>query len=234
MADFFILSGGAAQGLVGRLQEPFEADSGDHVKATFGAVGAMQKLLGEGAACDLLILTKTLVTQLAKEGKVLADSITDLGLVKTGIAVKQGASLPRVGDAKTLRTALLAADAIYLPDPVLATAGIHFQKVLQQLGIADTVAARLRPFPNGNAAMRAMAQSKDKRPIGCTQVTEILITAGVQLVANLPAQYELATVYTAAVPVNTRREASARLRAQLLAAPTHAALRLESGFLALA
>ena len=49
MADFHVLSGGAAQGLVRKLQEAFERASGDRLQATFGAVGAMQKKLAERA-----------------------------------------------------------------------------------------------------------------------------------------------------------------------------------------
>ena len=56
-----ILSGGAAQGLVGRLQPAFEKEHGCRIEGSFGAVGAMKdKLLG-GAPCDLLILTQALI-----------------------------------------------------------------------------------------------------------------------------------------------------------------------------
>jgi molybdate transport system substrate-binding protein len=68
-----------------------------------------------------------------------------------------------VRDADSLRAALLAADAIYMPDPQLATAGIHFKKVMQQLGIEDTVAARVRPHPNGNAAIAATPPKTGQR-----------------------------------------------------------------------
>ena len=233
MADFHVLSGGAAQGLVRKLQDAFERASGDRLQATFGAVGAMQKKLADGAPCDLLILTRPLIAQLMQAGTVRADGITDLGTVKTGVAVKQGSTLPDVHDADSLRTALLAADAIYMPDPQLATAGIHFKKVMQQLGIEDTVAARVRPYPNGNAAMTAMAASADIYPIGCTQVTEILITPGVQLVADLPPVFELATVYTAGVCSAAQRWVSAHLLARLLSDDEHADMRRESGFLPL-
>ena len=233
MADFHVLSGGAAQGLVRKLQEAFERASGDRLQATFGAVGAMQKKLAEGAPCDLLILTRPLIAQLVQAGTVQADGITDLGTVKTGIAVKQGTTTPPVHDADSLRAALLAADAIYMPDPQLATAGIHFKKVMQQLGIEDAVSARVRPFPNGNAAMTAMAASADAHPIGCTQVTEILITQGVQLVADLPPAFELATVYTAGVCSAAQRRVSAHLLMRLLSDDEHAAMRRESGFLPL-
>ena len=78
----------------------------------------------------------------------------------------------------SLRAALLAADAIFVPDTKASTAGIHVAKVLQQLGIADEVAARLKIYPNGATAMRHLAASDAQRPIGCTQSTEIISTDG--------------------------------------------------------
>ncbi len=66
MADFQVLSDSAAQGLVRKLQDTFERVSGDRLQATFGAVGAMQKLLTQVAPCELLILTRPLITRLAQ------------------------------------------------------------------------------------------------------------------------------------------------------------------------
>ena len=81
-----------------------------------------------------------------------------------------------------LRAAFLAADAIFVPDIKASTAGIHVAKVLQQLGIAGEVEARLRIYPNGATAMRHLAASDAARPVGCTQSTEIISTEGVDAV----------------------------------------------------
>ena len=53
---------------------------------------------------------------------------------------------PEVADAVSLRTALLMAEGIYFPDPVKATAGIHFASVVDRLGIRHEVEARFRTF----------------------------------------------------------------------------------------
>ena len=53
--------------------------------------------------------------------------------------------------------------------------------------------------------MRALAASRSARPIGCTQATEILSTPGVTVAGALPAGFELATTYTAAVAANAVR-----------------------------
>jgi molybdate transport system substrate-binding protein len=102
--------------------------------------------------------------------------------------------------------------------------------VLDALGIAAEVAARLRPFPNGAAAMQALARAPDARPIGCTQVTEILNTPGVALVGPLPIEFELATVYTAGVCTRAALPDQARDFAALLGSPAARAVREQAGF----
>ena len=112
------------------------------------------------------------------EKLVIAASIADVGLVETALAVRTGDPEATVRDAADLREALRASDAIFVPDTKASTAGIHIANVLDRLGIADVVAARLRIFPNGATAMRELAASKARRPIGCTQSTEIISTEG--------------------------------------------------------
>ncbi|HEY2135709.1 MAG TPA: substrate-binding domain-containing protein, partial [Xanthobacteraceae bacterium] len=153
-----ILSGGAAQGLVAALTPQFRAATGADIEGTFGAVGAMRDKLTAGASADMLILTSSLIAELTLAGHVAAGSAADLGSVATGVAVRTGDPALAISDADALRAALRAADAIYFPDPKLATAGIHFAKVLERLGIAAEVAGRLRTFPNGATAMRALAE----------------------------------------------------------------------------
>jgi len=229
-----LLSGGAAQGLVNDLKPSIEVATSTMMSSTFGAVGLMKQKLIEGAPCDVVILTAALIEQLTASGHVLAGSARHLGPVKTGVAVKSGSPWPQVETAEQLKAAMLAATGIYFPDPQLATAGIHFMKVLNGLGIADTVASKLRPYPNGNTAMNAMAACDDPQVIGCTQVTEILITAGVDLVANLPIEFELATMYTAGVRSTSTCAQQAQAMVDILTSSEHANLRAKGGFLPVA
>ena len=225
-----ILSGGAAQSVVDALAADFEAATGYGLACTFSAVGAMKAKLLAGAPADLVILTQALIAELAAGGQVAANSCADLGRVRTGIAVRAADPLPDIAGAHALRHALLAAGGIYFPDPQKATAGIHFAGVLDKLGIRAEVEARLNPFPNGNSAMRELAQAKGARLIGCTQVTEIKSTPGVALVGLLPREFELATVYSVGVCTNAASAAVARRFAALLTGEATRALRVRAGF----
>ena len=159
----------------------------------------MADKLRAGTPADIVVLTESILADLASQGLVLTASIADIGLVQTAIAVRSGDPLVSVEDAAQLRDAFLGSDAIFVPDTVASTAGIHVAKILKRLGIAEAVATRLKIFPNGATAMRNLAASRAAKPIGCTQATEILNTAGVSISGALPGEYALSTIYTAGI-----------------------------------
>jgi len=232
MTDLNILSGGAAQGLVGSLAAEFKARTGFDISGEFGAVGAMADKLRNGVAADVIVLTSALVAKLAGERLVAPSSIKDVGLVETALAVRARDPKVTVNNADDLRDALLASDEIHVPDIKASTAGIHVAKVLAQLGIADEVANRLKIHPNGATAMRELAASSAKRPIGCTQSTEIISTDGVQLSSALPKGCELATMYTAAVTTSAAHAREAQGLIVLLTSAEARDARARAGFAA--
>jgi molybdate transport system substrate-binding protein len=225
-----ILSGGAAQGLVASVTDVFTAQTGRGIDGTFGAVGVMAAKLREGVACDVMISTAALIAELSGQG-LLDGPAAALGAVETAVAVRDGDAAPAIGDGDALREALLASDAIYVPDIVASTAGIHVAKVLRDLGIFDTVQPRLKVFPNGATAMRELAASTAQRPIGSTQSTEIIVTKGLQLIGVLPQPHGLATVYSAAVTVRAQDAKAARALVELLVSPAQRDARMRAGFL---
>ena len=120
----------------------------------------MADKLRKGVPADIVILTAALVGKLAEEKLVVAASIADVGWSRPPLAVRTGDPQVAVRDAADLREALLASDAIFVPDTKASTAGIHVANVLEQLGIADEVVAASGSFPNGATAMRELAASE--------------------------------------------------------------------------
>jgi molybdate transport system substrate-binding protein len=231
MTNLNILSGGAAQGLVASLAPQFKKLTGFEITGEFGAVGAMADKLRKGTAADIIILTAKIIADLARENLVSRNSIADVGPVETALAVRAGDPQVVASDAAALRAAFLAADAIFVPDTKASTAGIHVAKVLQQLGIADEVAARLKIFPNGATAMAHLAASDTSKPIGCTQSTEIISTPGVMVSGSLPEGCELATMYTAAVAARAANAKQALALIELLIGAGQREQRERAGFL---
>jgi len=207
-----IISAGAAKGLISELQEPFCKTLPPQMKlsfeCTFGAVGAMRDVfLGEatqtipGNLCGVVMVSsEAILRPLMEEGSLVASSYSPIGWVSTAMARLQGdTSVQAMDSEEALKEALLGAPAIYTPDTDKSTAGIHFKKVLSTLGVWESLSTRVHNFPNGAAAMGQMA--KDQRPgaLGCTQVTEINYTDGVEVISILPKRFELHTLYSAAV-----------------------------------
>lgn len=225
-----ILSGGAANGLVSMIQEPFEAQTLQHVVGDYGAVGVMRDRILAGEPVDLVILTRALIYELAESGHVDRSSIRDIGEVVTGISVIHGQPIPAVSTIGCLRQTLLQAEALYVPDTDQSTAGRHIAKVLGALGLTETFKTRLREYPNGQTAMAAMVRNGSPASIGCTQITEILNTPGVEYAGDLPAEHSLSTIYTAAVSAKAASATNAFALIDMLTAPQIANERRERGF----
>lgn len=230
MRRLHVIAAGASKELVSTLGARMSEAGEAVVDGTFGAVGAMRERLLSGASCDVVVLTEAQIAALEQDGHLVAGTAVPLGRVRTGIAVRAGDRVPAIDTEDALRAAFLAAGGIYVPDTAQSTAGRHFMTVLERLGIAETVAARVRSFPNGATAMRHMAETTEPNAIGCTQVTEINYTKGLQLVGPLPEALGLATIYTAAVSTRAAEPALARRLVGLLTGAEAAALRAQGGF----
>jgi len=224
-----LLCAGAVQGLVRLLQPRFSAETGATLNARFGAVGAMKEALAAGTPCDVMIVTDAMVVELQASGALSLKPPAPLGRVRTGVAVRSGEPRPDIATPAALAASLRAARAVYFPDPQRSTAGIHFASVLDRLGLSEELAPRLHTFPNGATAMRELADI-GTGAIGCTQITEIMYTPGITLVGPLPDEFELATVYTAAVALRAAQPVLAQRFIDLLAGPGTRALRADGGF----
>jgi molybdate transport system substrate-binding protein len=225
-----VLGAGAAKGAVQALQAEFLSSTGGTVKASFGAVSTIKEQLDAGAACDVVILTAQMLDDLQAQGRLVAGTIAALGRVETGIAVRTGETFPAISERNAFGASLKRAKAIYLPDPVRSTAGIHFVSVLKKLDIFGDMEAKLRFYPNGALAMTHLSQTTELEMIGCTQVTEILCTEGVSLVGLLPKEFELSTVYSAAISRNPTSLDLAHRFIELLTGSQTKKLRVDGGF----
>ncbi len=79
--------------------------------------------------------------------------------------------------------------------------------------------------------MREMAASGARRPLGCTQSTEIISTKGVMLSGVLPAGCELATMYTAGVTATAAHAPQAQVLIDLLIGDGQRGRRERAGFI---
>ena len=193
--------GAPRRGWSARWSEDFRAAHRREVAGTFSAVGAMREKLARRRAMRHRHPDRAQVAELAAPGACCPAPRAARRRAHRRRSAR-GEPCPTSPTGR-LRATLLAARGIYFPTRS-ATAGIHFMKVLA--GWASTTRSRRAScrFPNGATAMRELAR-QGRGPVGCTQITEIRYTPGVALVGPLPPEFELATVYTAAVAADARQ-----------------------------
>jgi molybdate transport system substrate-binding protein len=225
-----VLSAGAAETLLRTLAPQFEAAIACSIESEFGNAGVIAAKLKAQQAADLVILPEKSIQEFARGAIVVRDSVIPLGTVGTALAVPAGEAAPRLDGIDRFKQALLNSPSLYAPEWRNATAGIHFRRILESLGIWDGVEPRLKTFPNGAAAMRALAAASGPC-IGCTQATEISGEPGVTFAGYLPDQFKLETVYSAGVCTSATDKSLARKFVALITGEQSRATRAAAGFL---
>ncbi len=226
-----VLAAGAAKAAVERIAPEFTRQTGHTLNATFDTVGAQRDRVLNGApgtVADVVILSHAVITQLRSAGRLNQDSARNLGVVSVSLAVPQGAPVPDISSPQALKQTLLAAPSIAYADPARgATAGTHFAKVLDTLGLSQTLQPRITVLPFGVEVIKDV--SHGKYALGVSQSSEILQHPGITMVGPLPVPLALSTGYAAA---QTSPQAAANVLMTYLASEVALQHFRATGFLA--
>lgn len=215
-AELQVLAAGAVQSVFLATKADFERESGHTLKFAFGPVGAMQNRIAGGEAADVTALSDAGLKGLADKNLLVPNSRLPLGAVGSGLAVKAGAPVPKLGTPDELRAALLAAKSIAYPDPGRgATSGIHFAGVLEKLGIAEQMKPKTTLWPTGAEAIDKVA--KGEAEMGLSQASEVLATPGITFAGPLPRELQNSTVYSAAAVAAAKSPEAAQAYLRFLA-----------------
>jgi len=195
-------------------------------EATYDTVGAARDRVLAGEACDLVLVSTPAMDALQQAGRI-APPRHLLGRTGAGFAIPPGSPPPDLSDEAAVAAVLRAAPAIAMADPASgATAGRHFQAVLDRLGLAEELAPKISRHRNGMLAVAEVAAGR--AAIAVSQGTEILVAPGVALGGMLPESLQLWTGYEAARAAGGDARAQAILR--LIASKTGKAAFSAIGF----
>jgi molybdate transport system substrate-binding protein len=204
-AEIKVLSTHAAMEALSELGPQFERATGHKLSFSYDPANIIKRQIEGGSAFDVAIVTRGVIDDLAKQGKIAADSRADIGRSGLGISVREGAPKPDISTVDGFRQALLSAKSLIRSTE--GTSGIYFDKLVERLGIADEMRSKIKLGPSGRLAEFV---ARGEVEMAVQQVSELLPVHGAQFVGPFPPELQLYTVFSAGISsASENREAAA-------------------------
>ena len=196
-----ILSAGAPKTGVARCAEAFTQKTDIPVSVEFATAPELRNAIGSGTSdADIVVAPVPTAEAFTAEGHTVAGSGSIVGSVKAAVTVRDGAIEPDLSSAERLKQAIIEADSLVYNK---ASSGQYIATMMENLGIADEVAAKTTRTKTGAAVMEHLHTSNLTNEIGFGQATEIQVQIdkglNVKLVGPLPKEVEKVTTYQSAL-----------------------------------
>lgn len=192
-----VLSAGAMEPGMRAALARFAAGGGAPVQVAYATAPQLRERLAAGETPDLLIAPVGLVNELAAAGRLTGERAT-LGRVGVGVAVRQGAPVPEIGDVAAFRRAIEEAERVVFNR---ASTGLYLERLFERMGLTATVAPKAVRYATGAEVMKHLVEGSG-REIGLAPITEILLVPDARFVGPLPAEIQNFTAYAAALLPN--------------------------------
>jgi molybdate transport system substrate-binding protein len=207
-AEIRILIGGGVQEVMRELGPKFERATGYQLVTRVSTAGEIVKRVQAGETADAIIITRAVIDGFVADGKADAGNVADLAAEQISVAVRRGTPRPDISTPAALRSVLLAARSVACADPAGGgVGGIYFVAVLDRLGIADDLAAKLVLVADGSIGP---ALEQGAAEIGVQGIQWLLPFAGVDIVGPIPEQLQPAIMFSAVVMNDASDVAAAR------------------------
>jgi molybdate transport system substrate-binding protein len=227
-AELKIFVGGAMTETLKKIGADFERTSGNTLDFVSDTTGSLQNRLRAGEKADVVVITAAGMDALAKEGRIVPDSRTDLVRALIGVGIRQGAVSPDISSADSFKNALIAARSVSYVSPAAGgTSGTYFEGLLARMGIAEAMKPKIVYRTQGSEVADAVA--KGDAEIGITFISEMAPNKGVKVAGPLPDAIQLPTDYVAALPQGGGNTDAARAFIQAMKGPVGDAVFKEAG-----
>jgi molybdate transport system substrate-binding protein len=218
-AEIKVLTSRAMNHVLTELGEAFQRSSGHKVTLLLAPPTEIMRRVVTGEIVDVVMSGAT-VNNLVQQGKISPDDWVILARVGIGVAVRAGAPKPDISSVEAFRRTLLAAKSIVYTDPAVGGAsGMHFEIVLDRLGIAKEI------IVNAGAATMPSAEfvARGEAELGIQLISEIVSVRGAELLGPLPGELQAMTLILAGIVTTAREPDAARTLLRFLTSPAAAA-----------
>ena len=199
----------------------FERGTGHKLTIATDVAAAAKRRIEGGEPFDVAILVPAMIGDLAKQGKLVADTRTDVARDAIALTVKAGAAKPDIASLDGFKRALLEMKSIAIVEGG-AAGPPHWNKVFDRLGIAEAMKPKIRLQPNADRMLQAVADGEVEAGL---LITSLIVRAkGVDLVGRLPKEAQFPFAITAAVGSSAKEPEGAKAFIKFLASEPAAAV----------
>ena len=220
--EVHVMTSGGFTAAYNELRPDFEKRTGHTVSTAYGAsmgnaADSIPSRLGRGEPADVVILARSALDALVKDGKVVPGSQVDLVRSSIGLAVRKGAPRPDISSVEALKRALIAAPSIAYS---ASASGTYYEtEMLKNLGIEAEVKPKSKRILServGSVVARGDAA------LGLQQVSELLPIEGIDYIGPLPGNVQRVTVFSAGIATASKQPAAAAELIRYLGSPAAA------------
>jgi molybdate transport system substrate-binding protein len=227
-AEIKVLSSVALTSALDELAPVFERISGNKLIIDYGVAAQLKERFLAGAAADVLILTRQLMDDLQRQGKVTTGSLTNLGGTAVAVAVRAGAPKPDISSVEAFKRALVSVKSVVYADPAKGGAsGVYFSRIIDSLGLTEQLKAKTILVPGGQAAE---VVARGEAELGIAQTSEIVPVSGAELLGPFPGEIASVTVFTAGINAGSKMPEANKALIQFLTGPVAAPILKSKGF----
>jgi molybdate transport system substrate-binding protein len=229
-AEIKVLTSRAMNHVLTELAGAFQRTSEHKIAIILAPPAEIRRRILNGEIVDVAMSSEANIGGLAQQGKIAPDSKLNLASVGIGVAVRAGSPKPDIASVEALKRALLAARSIVYTDPAVGGAsGIHFEKVIERLGIAKEIKAK--SILNARAATMPSAEivARGEADLGIQLISEIVSVPGAELLGPLPGELQTMTVISTGIVQTATEPDAARALFKFLTSPAAAAVIKAAG-----
>jgi molybdate transport system substrate-binding protein len=203
--------------VLSELGPQFEGTTGYTLSFSYDPANAIKRQIENGAAFDVVIVTRKSIDDLIRQGKVLHNTCVDIGRSGLGVSVRKGAPKPDISTVESFKQTMLHAKSVIRSTE--GTSSLYFETLLNRLVIAEEMKGKIGLGPSGRVAEFV---ARGEVEIAVQQVSELLPVIGADFVGPFPSELQLFTVFSAGVSTVAKEPKAAKALIDFLKAPTSA------------
>lgn len=207
-----VLCSNGIRAAVEQLKPEAEKAIGRKLSIEFSASTVLKKEIDGGAPFDLTILTPGIVDDLAKAGKVVAGSQTNLASADIGVGIKAGSPKTDVSTPEGMKKRLLAAKSFTWTDGGAASTATL--AMFKGLGIEDQLKSKIVLQKTPGRPAESIAEGENE--LMFAPISEIQTVKGVELLGVFPKEYQKPVIMTAGIAVQAKDAEGAKALVKFL------------------